>query len=299
MREGNAGAIKAVKNMGLMVITIINFWTISAAAEHSANFFLKNSSTDHLQVFVFTGQSNSLGTTAGSSDKDISPGQDAFDALIPFFWSNRSALPSHSPSVLYGDSGGKIVSLRPQQGDSKNHLFWGPEIGFARRLAASGLTNIFIVKASRGGGGNTFWLKHASDDHMYQHLVQTVSKALAALPKGTNFKIAALIYIQGESDSGDEALASGDRLRKLAQNLRHDLPHAESLKVLVGGIAASGPNRDIVRTQQSSLPSRDPTFTYVTTLDLLPHLYDGLHFDQSAKLKIGSRLADAWLADTR
>lgn len=39
MREGNVGAIKAVKNMGLMVITIINFWTISAAAEHSANFF--------------------------------------------------------------------------------------------------------------------------------------------------------------------------------------------------------------------------------------------------------------------
>ena len=43
-------------------------------------------------------------------------------------------------------------------------------------------------------------------------------------------------------------------------------------------------------------PSIDPTFSYVNTLDLGPQLYDALHFNKSAKLELGRRLADAWLA---
>jgi hypothetical protein len=126
--------------------------------------------------------------------------------------------------------------------------------------------------------------------------VQTVRQAVSALPAGTTFDIAALLYVQGESDSEAEAKASGERLRLLAQNLRIDLPHAENMKVLVGGIAAAGPNRDIVRDQQSRLPATDPSFLYISTLDLRPKLYDQLHFNKSAKLELGLRMADAWLA---
>jgi len=246
-----------------------------------------------LRVFVLTGQSNSLGTTADPGEKDISPGEDPFDAGIPFFWCNRSARAGDGPTVLYGDSGGKIVSLRPQQGEGKNPLFWGPEIGFGRQLAAAGVTNILIVKASRGGGGNGHWLKNGQ---MYLHLLQTVRQAVSALPTGTDFDISALLYVQGESDSSAEAKASGERLRLLAKNLRRDLPHAQNMKVVVGGIAAVGANRDIVRDQQSRLSTTDPTFLYINTLDLRPKLYDQLHFNKSAKLELGSRMADAWLA---
>lgn len=249
-----------------------------------------------VRVFVLTGQSNSLGTTADPGEKDISPGEDPLDARIPFFWRNRSARAGDDPAMLYGDSGGSIVSLRAQQGEGANPQFWGPEIGFGRRLAAAGVTNLLIVKASRGGGGNTFWLKGGPDDHMYQHVVQTVQQAVSALPRGTEFDIAALLYVQGESDSESEAKASGERLRLLARNLRNDLPRAGNMKVLVGGIAAAGPSRDLVRAEQSGLPAIDPAFSYVNTLDLVPQLYDGLHFSKSAKLELGRRLADAWLA---
>ncbi len=247
----------------------------------------------HVRVFVLTGQSNSLGTTADPGEKDVSPGKDALDAAIPFFWSNRSTRAGDGPSVLYGDSGGKIVSLRVQQGELDNPSFWGPEIGFGRRLAAAGVTNILIVKASRGGGGNGFWLKNGE---MYLHVVETVRQAVSALPQGKDFDIAALLYVQGESDSESEAKASGDRLRLLAQNLRKDLPNAGNMTVLTGGIAAAGHNRDIVRDRQSGLPATDPTFRYINTLDLQSQLYDQLHFNKSAKLKLGSRMADAWLA---
>ena len=253
---------------------------------------------NHVRVFVLTGQSNSLGTTADPAEKEIAPGEDRLDDRILFFWCNRSTRAGDGPARFYGDSGGKIVTLRAQQGEGADPQFWGPEIGFGRRLAASGQRDILIVKASRGGGGNGFWLKGAPDDHMYQHLVQTVRQAVAALPKGTDFDIGALLYVQGESDSGPEAAVAGERLLFLAKNLRNDLPCAGNMKILVGGIAAAGQNRDIVRVQQSRLPVLDRTFCYIDTLDLRPQLYDQLHFNKTAKLELGRRLADAWLVRT-
>ena len=101
--------------------------------------------------------------------------------------------------------------------------------------------------------------------------------------------------MQGESDSVAEAMLSGERLRTLAANSRKDLPNATAMKVFVGGIAAAGAGRDIVRAQQSALPAADPTFRYLDALDLRPQLYDGLHFNKPAKLELGRRLARAWL----
>jgi hypothetical protein len=250
-----------------------------------------------INVFILTGQSNSLGTTADPAEQEKAPPTDPLDAGIPFFWRNRSTRAGDGPAMLFGDSGGKILPLQVQQGEGANPLFWGPEIGFGRRLAAAGVTDFLIVKASRGGGGNRFWLKGSADDHMYRHVVETVHQAVSALPDGVAFETVALLYVQGESDSADEASASGERLRLLAENLRQDLPHAADMKVLVGGITAPGASRDIVRGQQASLPAQDARFRYVDSLDLRPLLYDQLHFNKIAKLELGRRLADAWLAD--
>lgn len=248
-------------------------------------------------VFVVTGQSNSLGTAADPNETDPSPGVDPLDATVSFFWNNRSTRAGDGPAVIIGDSGGRILTLRAQQGEGANPLFWGPEIGFGRTLAAAGQRDFLIIKASRGGGGNGFWLKGSVNDHMYRHVVATVRQATAALPSGTVFDVGALLYVQGESDNEAESAASGERLRQLASNLRQDLPRAEGMKVLIGGIAAPGPRRDVVRAQQSALPALNPAFRYVDTLDLVDQLYDNLHFNKRAKLEIGRRLADVWLMD--
>lgn len=248
-----------------------------------------------IDVFIVTGQSNSLGTSADPGEMDPSPGSSPLDAAIAFYWCNRSTRAGDGPAVLIGDSGGRITTLCAQQGEGANPLFWGPEIGFGRRMAEAGHTNTMIIKASRGGGGNGFWLKGSVDDHMYRHVVETVRSGVAALPAGTAFRVAALLYVQGESDSATAAVAAGERLRLLAENLRQDLPHADRMRVLVGGISAPGPNRDVVRLQQSTLPAADDTFRYVDTLDLRSQLYDNLHFNKAAKLELGRRLAATWL----
>jgi hypothetical protein len=288
--------VKIMTTLGTVGLFCAGAWmAVGSASAAATNDEAPVVIAKKVKVFVLTGQSNSLGTTDDPADKDYTPGQDPLDAKIPFFWSNRSTRAGDGPAVLYGDSGGAIVTLRAQQGEAANPQFWGPEISFGRRLAAAGETDIFIIKASRGGGGNGNWLKGPPAGQMYPHILQAVQQAVAALPPGTEFEIAALLYLQGESDAEAEAKVSGERLQALARNLRADLPHAANMKVLVAGIAAPGPVRDIVRAQQSALPALDPTFRYVDTLDLRPQLFDGLHFNKAAKLEIGRRLAEAWL----
>lgn len=247
-------------------------------------------------VYVLTGQSNSLGTTA--LDSSHTPGVHSADAQTSFFWSNVSASNTAYPPTLYGSSGGAITTLQVQQGDSGvNSVFWGPEIGFARAMADAGHANVMVIKASRGGGGNTLWSKAAfqsnpNSGHMYQHVLDTVRAAAADLTSdGHTFRIAGLMYLQGESDSEAEATLAGERFAQLLANLRTDLPNAANMHAVIGGIAASGSTRDLVRTRQSALALADATIDYFTNLDLADSLYDGLHFNMQAKLEIGRRYA--------
>lgn len=247
-----------------------------------------------VKIFVLTGQSNSLGTTADKKEPDITPGTDPLDAQIPFFWANRSTRAGDGPTALYDDSGGKIVTLRARR-RGRGPVVLGAGDWVLPASGGGGEKNFLFVKASRGGGGNSFWLKDHTDDHVYRHVVDTVRRAVQALPDGVTFELAALLYVQGESDSAAEAAASGERLRRLATNLRQDLPNAAAMRVIIGGIASGGKNGDVVRAQQSALPAADPTFRYLDTLDLRPQRYDNLHFSKGAKLELGRRMAKAWL----
>ena len=119
--------------------------------------FALTSPAAHLRVFVLTGQSNSLGTTADPTEPDITTGVDPADMNTRFFWSNRDTSGDNTPAGVIGDSGGLITHIQAQQGQAANPLFWGPEVQFARSLYAAGVRDVMIIKGSRGGGGNTWW----------------------------------------------------------------------------------------------------------------------------------------------
>ena len=247
----------------------------------------------HVKLFILTGQSNSLGTTAGG-EADPTPGADPADANIRFFWSNRA-----DAATVIGDSGGVFTALQSQQGGyySGSATHWGPEIAFGRTLYRAGVRNFGIIKASRGGGGNTFWLKNSADDHMYGHITATVNAATSALTNnGDTFEIVGLLYLQGESDTAAEAAEAGNRLKTLTDNLRADLPNAASLQCVAGGIAAAGSVRDTVRANQTSIASATSYIDSFSNLDLQPALYDSLHFNKAAKLTVGERFAQAFFA---
>lgn len=251
-------------------------------------------SADHYKLFILTGQSNSLGTTNGG-ETDLSPGSDPADPRIKFWWHNVAGA-----TTSIGDSGGLFKTLQAQQGGyyAGSATHWGPEINFGRTLYRAGVRNFGIIKASRGGGGNSFWLKAATDHHMYTHVVNTVNAATATLTaNGDTFEIIGLLYLQGESDSATEAAAAGANFKTLVDNLRVDLPNASNLFGMVGGIAASGSTRDTVRANQTAIGSSTSYIDAFSNLDLQSWTAaDALHFNKAAKLRIGERYAQAFFS---
>lgn len=251
---------------------------------------VQNSSAKHYKLFVLTGQSNSLGTTAGG-ESDPSSGVDPADGHVKFYWDNVA-----DASNTIGDSGGVWTTLQDQQGEyyAGSATHWGPEINFARTLYRAGVRDFGVIKASRGGGGNTNW-SESSGGHMYDHVKDTVDAASVALEAaGDTFEIVGFMYVQGESDSSGEAAIADTRLEELVINLRAGLEKATSMHAVAGGIAAAGGNRNAVRTKQASLAASNPTISYFENLDLQGSLYDNLHFDKAAKLTIGKRFARAF-----
>lgn len=247
------------------------------------------SHADPIKLFILTGQSNSLGTTNGA---DLSPGTDASDARVPFFWDNVA-----NATTSIGDSGGAFTALQSQQGGyypgSATH--WGPEMAFARTLDRAGVENFAIIKASRGGGGNTNWSKSAGG-HMYQHVVDTVTAATTALTNnGNTFEVTGLLYLQGESDSAAEAAVAGSRFKELVDNLRTDLPNASAMHAVIGGIALQGATRDTVRTQHEAIATSTSYIDFFPNIDLQDEVTDGIHFNRAAKLRIGNRFAQTFL----
>ena len=247
----------------------------------------------HLKLVILTGQSNSLGTTDGDG-AEPSPGADAADKDVRFCWHNLA-----NAAKSLGDSGGAFTTLREQQGGfykgSATHC--GPEIGFGRRLHRAGVRAFGSIKASRGGGGNSFWSKTAADHHMYDHLLKTVTAATTDLVKGGHtFEIIGLLYLQGESDSPAEAAIADTRIQELADNLRRDLPHAKALHTVIAGIAATGATRDTVRAKHAAVATADAAlFSSFSTTDLRDQMPDRLHFNKPAKIAIGERFAEVCL----
>jgi hypothetical protein len=245
----------------------------------------------HYKLFVLTGQSNSLGTTGGG-EADPTSVNDPADSHVKFWWDNVA-----DASTSLGDSGGVWTSLQDQQGGfyPNNATHWGPEVNFARTLYRAGVRDFGVIKASRGGGGNTNWSK-ANGGHMYTHVLSTVNAATSALTESDDsFEIVGLMYLQGESDSSGEANIADVRLGELAANLKTDLPGATTMHSVIGGIAAAGGNRNIVRSKQAALADGDATMSYFENVDLQGSLYDNLHFDKAAKLVVGKRFANAFM----
>ena len=255
---------------------------------------------EHLNIYVLTGQSNSLGTTELEGDA-YGPGQHPADNNTHFFWSNPSAIGSADPDkiVLLGDSGGMIQSLQMQQGRDVNPTFWGPEFGLARTLHDAAVPNVMVVKVSRGGGGNGYW--RPEHGHMANHLLTQIDKSLAAaVTAGHTFQVRGFLYLQGESNSAVEADVADKRFLELRDAViaRINSAHtgaADDMHAVIAEVAASSTGSRVTTTKlQRSLAQTHPAISFVDTHDL-PLKSDKLHFGRDSKLQIGQRFASALL----
>ncbi len=274
--------------VALLLFLTVQFISVSAHAKT-------------LRLFVLTGQSNSLGTpTTNTEAIMVLPNLGAHVSEqftnVPFFYDNTADGTPAGDAGL-GDSGGSWTNLCLQKGGyyaySADH--WGPEVGFARLLWDAGYRDFGIVKASRGGGGNSFWNKTNSDHHMYDKVVNTVSNAVLALPPGyTNHQIVGLLYLQGESNGTTEASEADIRFSMLMTNLQTDLANAGGMKAVLGQIASDASGNRLTTTQkQVALAAARSDIGFAQSTGLSVHNVDGqsVHYAADSLIVMGERMA--------
>ena len=241
-----------------------------------------------VHVFLLTGQSNSLGAVKGTPapqellDKYRSQAE---------MWNGNMV---RDTGVCF-EKTPAWVPVAPQLPVYNGNPCMGPEYGFCHVLETRA-PEVFkgktaIIKASLDGGGNHFWQKGGK---AYASMLATATAAMKASKGGT---IEGLIYLQGESDAGDEVTNAGKRFPELFANLKKDIP-APKLKYAVVGQPATwhGKDKEVGGTttaaQLEKMAAARKNTGWVRTRDLTKITSGdnmGVHYDGKSQITIGAR----------
>lgn len=288
-----------------------------------------------LNIYLLTGQSNSLGTVQDSVLTGVpaigsAPAEKSGvggNPNVPFWYDNFHGYNDSTDTALGASTAWSALQVQPK--GPYNYNFWGPEIGFSRELYDDGNRNFAVIKVSRDGGGNTLWQSSPTAPATgtvsgagvaYWKVVDTIKAAttpqnLTSLGY-TDYKIVGLMYLQGESNSATEATAAATRLAAFVTDLQNQFPgKATGVKTVIGenlstdsnriygtagwqGTAgASSPSGVSNTNLQALADSSVSTYGWVRTDDLTIVNTDGLkiHADANSQITIGQRYADQFI----
>ena len=233
-----------------------------------------------INLFIIAGQSNAQGWK-GDAAKYIS---DEIDQEIPLFYK--------SPGI--GSSKEKWTTLGPQEGRFKTGHF-GPEISFARSLKKAG-NNTAIFKFTLGATSLAGKWKKPGEGGLYEQMIEQLKIALPLLEKkGYTVNPKALIWIQGEADSGSPKASALylENLTLLINDLKKELK-VEKLKVILG-VDEQHPkvkqNPKVLNTLQSYANNKqDAIFTSMIGLKKA----DATHLAPESLHEHGQRIFEAY-----
>ena len=283
-----------------------------------------------LQLYILTGQSNSLGAVKGSPASAELLEQYRSDGSTKFWHNNFNKITGSSVDCNppASSSWGSVV---PQVcgTESSNYNCMGPEYGFAAMMErkgwslggpGSGHADMGIVKAALDGGGNSYWNKGTN---AYNAIVETVRKACEnALANGYDkVEIMGVMYLQGESNTVTDSSNAANPFLTFLDNLQGDLardgvdtgPLAAHQAILgeqakwgttnvtnaetgdvTGGFNGNEGSSGTTRDQQEALARANDNMGWVPTRDLAKITSGdsmGVHYDGKSQITIGARYA--------
>ena len=280
-------------------------------------FQAKSDATMHL--YILTGQSNSLGAVKDSPLNATMLAAYQSEGLL--FNGNMN---KDSGVRFETDPTWQIVAPQKPDGSGyNNNPCMGPEYGFsyimetkdwgAQLLGEDG--TLAVVKGSLDGGGNGYWLQ---DANAYQSLLGSVKESIQdAVALGySNISLDGLMYLQGESNSANEASQAATRFTNFIGYLKSDLqswltenPELTGITLSFDGNTVTGEPRlgsdarQTTETQLLELATSNDMINadkngkgHVLTNDLAVTNCDGLnvHYTGNAQLTIGARYAYAF-----
>lgn len=151
---------------------------------------------------------------------------------------------------------------------------------------------IYLIVNARGGMSIEEFLK-GNPSHYYEKTFQRIHQALKSDP---DLKLAAILWHQGESNTGNYSQYI-DCLKSLVDSLRTDLGDRNVLFV-AGGIGEWVSNSRGISDVISQIPQYIPRSKVVSSHGLT-HIGDLLHFDRNSQHALGKRYAEAVMEDER
>lgn len=252
-----------------------------------------------VRCFLFVGQSNMAGSgNVGSSPSRYRAQTDVlFDVTSP-------ATPNTTTDWIY-------LGAPTSAGGPGGH---GPELSFGRILAeAFPDEKIAIVKVSQAATGLGYWRTpgQAGYETMLARIevAKTRLNAMQSAGSIAGWAFSGFVYMQGENEA-DGALGPAQtylpNLTDLVTKVRTAVGVAD-LPAIIGRISiildpiyggpCNQPHLDLVRAAQVDYGQPSNHAAWVNTDDL--NVLDVWHFDTLAQLRMGRRMAEAWLGITQ
>jgi lysophospholipase L1-like esterase len=236
-----------------------------------------------LDLFIWAGQSNAQGWM-GDAAYYPQEGKELDDS-IRLNWT----------FVDNESSGGKWERLQPQKGRfPKGHF--GPEVIFSRELKRAGY-HPAIFKYTKGATGLARDWKVAGKGGIYDSMVNDLKAAINELEsQGFEVQIQAFVWIQGETDAGDEHAANDyyHNLKLLINDLRNNALHKPDLKIILG-VDEQHPfvkGRPVVVEAQKRLAEEDENIAFTSMLGL--QKADETHLTPAGLVEHGERIYKAY-----
>jgi hypothetical protein len=276
-------------------------WSLLLAWAHKAwtDELLRPEHGKKISVFILAGQSNMEGRADGNK---LTPqdrehlGKVRGRVQLAFNHQPICPLDAVKPSA-------EIAEIYERD------LIFGPELFFGTALAeAWPEERILVIKRTEGGTSlhgcwNPDWradkaiaMGEEREPRLYSALIAYVEEVLSGYGED-EYKICAMLWVQGETDAGNEtaAAAYGDNLQALIERIRHDVGH-EALPFLlfqVGhGEVVEGMRRTAREVPNVTLipQSLDPV-----SLDFYQKMENG-HYNYEGMKKLGRRFAELFLS---
>ena len=275
---------------GLLItfIVVSSFQSIAQnnnnSEKNTSNILKSKKANSKIKVFLLGGQSNMTGWTPLSEI----PNEMRHEYPEVIIWADGEA----ETSLMR-----KWMNLIPGLGKSVSYL--GPELTFGPELAKYFPDEkIALLKCSWAGTDLvTQWRPPSSGKtigYLYENFIKSVHDGLAALPAGTEFEIAGMIWMQGESDA-IQTKAVADEYEYNLTNLINDIRSefkVPQMKFVIGQISeavAWDAFGSTIRKAQLDVSKNVPNTSMIITADF--GLTDPAHYNGDGQIKLGQRFA--------
>ncbi|MEL6813313.1 MAG: sialate O-acetylesterase, partial [Cyanobacteria bacterium J06598_3] len=228
--------------------------------------------TNEVSVFLLGGQSNMVGL--------------ARNANLP------SNLASPYPAVQIWQADIQDFSnLRPGfSGASGNFGEFGPELTFGRGIDGFAPEEVYLIKHATGATDlANDWDPDGTNNTEYDIFTNRVTAALAELDsQNIGYDIEGMLWMQGESDTGNTASAYESNLTAFIADMRDR--YGNDMRFVIGKLNPTFAG--VVTDAQEAVAAADSR-NYIVDTDSFELLPDQVHYNAAGQIDLGFGFADA------